>query len=80
MWSVSTINYSFMKKRNKGISYSYPLRNFYWDAIAEGLHNKPSMVVHKQKSKQLDVLDFGGCGCFVDFDDLESSVCHVKNK
>ncbi|MFY0521066.1 phosphoadenosine phosphosulfate reductase family protein [Lysinibacillus sp. UGB7] len=71
-------NYSFMKKRSKGISSAYPLRNFYWDVLSEGLQNRPTMV-HKQKSKQFDLFEFGGCGCFVDFSDIESSVCDVSN-
>jgi len=65
-------NYSFMKKRSKGISEPYTLRNLYWDALAEGLDRRPSMVVHKQKSKQIDLFDIGGCGCFVDYENTSN--------
>lgn len=46
--------YSFMKKSEKGESKPYPLSRFHADL--------------KEDEKQLDLFDFGGCGCFVDYE------------
>lgn len=45
--------YAFMKKSNKGESKPYPLSRFRIDL--------------KEDERQLDLFDFGGCGCFVDY-------------
>lgn len=45
--------YSFMKKSIKGSTNPYPLSRFNRDL--------------KEDEKQLDLFDFGGCGCFVDY-------------
>lgn len=67
-------SYSYMKRTRKGISKPYPLRNLYWDAKAEGLDKKPkNVIVQKQKSKQIDLFDVGGCGC--DFSQTDASAC-----
>lgn len=71
--------YSYMKRRKNGISKPYPLRNLYWDAVSEGLHQKPkNVIVQRQHSKQLDLFDIGGCGC--DFSQTDESACSVLEK
>lgn len=68
--------YSYIKRSKKGISKPYPLRNLYWDAVKEGLHHKPkNVIVQKQKSKQIDLFDIGGCGC--DFGISHEEVCKL---
>lgn len=46
--------YSFMKRSRNGKAKPYPLREFSRDLIADG--------------EQLDLFDFGGCGCFVEYE------------
>lgn len=46
--------YSFMKKSEKGETRPYPLSRFNTDL--------------KEDEKQLDLFDFGGCGCFVEYE------------
>ena len=68
--------YSYMKRSKGGSTRPYPLRNLYWDAKAEGLHEKPkNVIVQKQKSLQLDLFDVGGCGC--DFSETSASACEL---
>lgn len=69
--------YSYMKRSKGGSTRPYPLRNLYWDAKAEGLHEKPkNVIVQKQKSLQLDLFDVGGCGC--DFSETSASACELN--
>ena len=46
--------YSFMKRSKKGKTEPYPLSRFASDI--------------KEDEKQLDLFDFGGCGCFVEYE------------
>lgn len=68
--------YAYMKKTKNKVTKPYPLRNLYWDALAEGLDVKPkNVIVQKQQSQQLDLFDVGGCGC--DFSQTDASACDI---
>ncbi|MBO0588193.1 MULTISPECIES: hypothetical protein [unclassified Sporosarcina] len=52
--NVKFTTYSFMKKSIKGIPKPYPLSRFDKELLED--------------EKQLDIFDFGGCGCFVEYE------------
>lgn len=69
-------SYAYMKKTKTKVTKPYPLRNLYWDALAEGLDQKlNNVIVQKQHSVQLDLFDVGGYGC--DFSQTDASACEV---
>lgn len=55
--NIEDKKYSFMKKSRQGVTGSYQLVDLEKDM--------------KEDEKQLDLFDFGGCGCFVDYEGMD---------